>query len=93
MADGVTALAEKVIGRPLSTPREELLRALDPVHFVNIRVSPGGPARDTVLQAIAEVEREAAEDQRWIEEKSLRLDGYRARLKDSRRAWLMAQTS
>jgi argininosuccinate lyase len=93
MVEGVSTLAEKVIGRPLSTPREELLRALDPVHFVNIRLIPGGPARDAVLQAIEKAEGEAAEDKRWIAEKSLRLDEYRARLKDSRHAWLTAQTS
>jgi argininosuccinate lyase len=93
MADCVSALAEKLIGRPLSTPREELLRALDPVHFVDIRVIPGGPARGAVLQAIAEAESDAADDKQWMEEKSLLLEGYRARLKDSQRAWLTARTS
>jgi argininosuccinate lyase len=93
MVEGVSTLAEKLIGRPLLTPRKELLRALDPIHFVSIRVIPGGPARDAVLQAIADAEREAAGDKDWIEEKCVRLDGYRDRLKDSRRTWLAAQTS
>jgi argininosuccinate lyase len=93
MVEGVRTLAEKLIGRPLLTPRKELLRALDPVHFVSIRLIPGGPARGAVLQAIADAEREAAGDKHWIEEKCVRLDGYRDRVKDSRRAWLAAQTS
>ena len=45
MVDCVAELSIEVIGRPLRTPREDLLRAVDPEHFVNIRAIPGGPRR------------------------------------------------
>ncbi|MBV8731519.1 MAG: argininosuccinate lyase [Acidobacteriia bacterium] len=81
MVDCVTTLAPAVIGRPLHTPRAELVRALDPEHFVTIRKIAGGPAPEAVKAALAHTEKEAAADARWIEEKTGLLEEYRERIR------------
>jgi hypothetical protein len=79
--DCVRALAPGLLGRPLRTPRGELLRSLDPVYFVRIRDIPGGPGSEAVPAAFESAEAAAAEDEGWIREISARLKEYRERLR------------
>jgi argininosuccinate lyase len=46
--------AEGVIGEPLDLSADEVARALDPVHFVEIRALPGGPAPEEIKRALEE---------------------------------------
>jgi argininosuccinate lyase len=46
--------AEGVIGEPLDLSAEEVARALDPAHFVEIRALPGGPAPEEIKRALEE---------------------------------------
>ncbi len=46
--------AEGVIGEPLDLSADEVARALDPVHFVDTRALPGGPAPDETKRALEE---------------------------------------
>ncbi len=47
--------AKAVIGRPLDLPKATVRQALDPVHFVEIRTQPGGPAFRTMRAWLNEV--------------------------------------
>jgi argininosuccinate lyase len=46
--------AEGVIGEPLDLSADQISRALDPVHFVEIRALPGGPAPEEMKRALKE---------------------------------------
>jgi argininosuccinate lyase len=81
MVDSVVALAPAMLGRPLKTSREDLLQALDPVHFVKIRRIPGGPAEEAVRPALEEAETHLAEVAVWIEERSAGLAAYPERIR------------
>jgi argininosuccinate lyase len=75
MVDAVSALA----GHRLSTPRSELLEALDPAHFVAIRTIPGGPAREAMEPQLAAAVEDLAHDRNWVEEKATLLADSAAR--------------
>jgi argininosuccinate lyase len=84
MVDTVQTLAREHLGRDLRTPREELLRALDPRWFVSIRRIPGGPAREPVEAALRLVEASLAETAAWIDEKRKLLSAYPERIRSER---------
>jgi argininosuccinate lyase len=58
--------AEAVLGRPLGLPEEAVRQALDPVHFVEIRTQPGGPAPATMRAWLDEAERALDADRDWL---------------------------
>jgi argininosuccinate lyase len=89
MVEAVAALAPAYFGRTLLASREELLEALDPRHFVNIRRTPGGPAPEALKPAIAQAEMQVAGTRSWIEEKSALLAGYPERIKEACRDLLV----
>jgi argininosuccinate lyase len=70
----------------LRTPRADLLNALDPVNFVNIRRIPGGPAMEPVLAAIGEAESEIDALESWLASKIALLGGLPGRIERERRA-------
>ena len=74
MAAATAELAPQVIGRPLRLTLPELLAALDPQAFVDIRTIPGGPG--ALGTAFEEAEAQQQDVQRWIDGKSALLDGY-----------------
>ena len=88
MVDAVEALAPSHLGRELRTAREELLEALDPRHFVDIRSVPGGPAPEALRPALQQAEAHLAETRVWIEAKSTVLAAYPDRIKDACRRLL-----
>jgi argininosuccinate lyase len=83
MVESIETLAPSHFGRGLRTSREELLEALDPRHFVEIRRVPGGPSPEVLLPALDQSESQLAETRRWIEAKSEALEAYPDRIKDS----------
>jgi argininosuccinate lyase len=71
MVEAVVSLAPS-----LTASRAELLEALDPRHFVDIRRIPGGPAPEALRAAIEEAQNHIAETQTWIEAKTKLMDTY-----------------
>jgi len=72
----------------LHTPRKELLNALDPVNFVEVRRIPGGPAKEPVLDAIGEAESEIGAVDAWLASKTALLGGLTGRIEQARQALL-----
>jgi argininosuccinate lyase len=81
MVDAVIGIAAAALGRPLATSREDLLKALDPNHFVEIRRIPGGPNPDLVRGAIADAEVDITARAAWIAAKSEALAAYPKRIR------------
>ncbi len=77
MVDAVVSLAPS-----LKASRAELLEALDPRHFVDIRRIPGGPAPETLQVALEEAENHTGETQAWIENKTALMAGYPRRIEE-----------
>jgi argininosuccinate lyase len=81
------AMVDAVLAaQPLGTPREVLLKALDPVNFVAIRRIPGGPALEPVTAAIQETETEIASVEAWLASKNVLLEEYPKRIAEARRS-------
>ena len=72
----------------LRTPRKELLNALDPVNFVEIRRIPGGPAMEPMLDAIGEAESEIGAIEAWLASKTALLGGLKDRIEQARQVLL-----
>lgn len=68
----------------LRTPRAVLLKALDPVNFVEVRRIPGGPAIEPVLDAIREADAEIALTKGWLTSKVALLEEYPRRIQEAR---------
>jgi argininosuccinate lyase len=68
----------------LRTPREVLLKSLDPVNFVAVRRIPGGPAIEPVTAAIREAETEIAAVESWLASKTALLEAYPKRIAQAR---------
>jgi argininosuccinate lyase len=66
---------------PMATPREVLLRALDPVNFVEIRRIPGGPSPDVVRADIALAEADVAAREAATDVKADSLAAYPLRIR------------
>ncbi len=69
-------LAPALTGAPLSVADDVLAEALDPEHFVAIRVIPGGPAPAPLAAALHQSEAELDRAQVWLEEKTRLLAAY-----------------
>jgi argininosuccinate lyase len=70
----------------LRTPRAVLLKALDPVNFVEVRRIPGGPAIQPVRDAIQEAEAEIAATGKWLASKTALLASYPKRIEKERQS-------
>jgi argininosuccinate lyase len=70
----------------LKTPRAALLEALDPVHFVEVRRIPGGPAIEPVRDAIQEADTEIAATEKWLASKTELLAAYPKRIDKERQS-------
>jgi argininosuccinate lyase len=78
------AMVDMVLsGNSLHTPREVLLKALDPVNFVEIRRVPGGPAKEPVLEAISEAQTEIAATEAWLSSKTALIETYPKRIREA----------
>jgi argininosuccinate lyase len=83
MVEAVMALAPAMIGRVLRTPRAELLQALDPRHFVDVRSIVGGPAPSMVEPALDDAARDMASTAAWLNDRAARLDAYPAAIRQA----------
>ena len=76
IADALLAVAVETLGCGLRTSREELIGALSPLHFVEVRQVFGGPAPNQVAEFLKRQKQTAAEDQRWAKEKAALLAAF-----------------
>jgi argininosuccinate lyase len=81
IADSVVSNAPAILGRPLRTPREVLLQALDPVHFVAIRRIDGGPAIEAVTRQIRQLTEVSRTSNQWRSAKIAAIEGCREKLR------------
>ena len=86
MVNAVLELAPNQLGQPLECDPAELLKALDPRHFIDIRRVPGGPAADVVRSALAQADAEQREARAWIDAKQAILNSYRTRMRKEEEA-------
>jgi argininosuccinate lyase len=70
----------------LRTPRAVLLKALDPINFVEIRRIPGGPAAEPMRAAIHEAESEIANTKEWLASKRAMFAAYPKRIEEERQS-------
>jgi len=83
IVDAVSTAAPQSLGHPLRAARAELLRALDPVHFVAVRSIPGGPAREAVEPALAAAAQDRDQNLSWLSEKRAILAAYPEKIRDA----------
>lgn len=70
IVDALLMVAEESRGRSLRTARATLIDALSPLHFVEVRQVLGGPAPNQVADFLKRQKQIAAEDQKWVGEKT-----------------------
>jgi argininosuccinate lyase len=76
----VLANVARAEGHDVRLSAADLDRALDPVHFISIRRTPGGPAPDVTLAAIAAARTSCEIDRARIDHERARIaDGDEAR--------------
>jgi argininosuccinate lyase len=88
MVDVVLRLAPERCGTALSANRSDLLEALDPRHFVNIRNIPGGPAPAALNSALDDAEAGQHEFRAWMNAKQDLLEAYPSRMRAERETFL-----
>jgi hypothetical protein len=77
----LAGVAMHTIGRPLLYGDDDLQRILSPRHFVNVRMTLGGPAPQETTRAIAELKQAFAAHAEWARERREHLAAAEARLR------------
>jgi argininosuccinate lyase len=74
--DGALAIARAVKDRhpSVALTTEEIVHALDPVHFVQIRNAVGGPAPERTAEAIEDARKDQLRIQAWLAEKKAMIE-------------------
>jgi argininosuccinate lyase len=67
-SDLVDEVSEQVVGHRLGVSQELVARAMDPVHFVQIRKLPGGPASDEMRRTIENRKKTLKGALSWLDE-------------------------
>lgn len=81
LVSALKRLAPATIQRRLSITGQECMRALDPIHFVNIRTVDGGPAPSQVKAAIVRARSAEASNRVWLKRKQRLLRNYSKRIR------------
>ena len=80
IVDRLIEVARELLDRPLRSSRADLLKALCPLNFVEVREIAGGPAPSTVAEFLERQRGLSADDHRWIREKTRLLERYPVQL-------------
>jgi len=81
----IASMLLTVLGDRISnTSRQDLLQALDPAVFVQIRSVPGGPAAEALEPAIAELNTELRNSVTWLESSWKLINDGPARIREQR---------
>ncbi|WP_068774063.1 argininosuccinate lyase [Paenibacillus sp. FJAT-26967] len=87
----VNEVALEVIGRKLLITPEEFRSSLDPVHFVNIRTLPGGPAPEEIRRTIADRRVRQHQQEAWLSAAQKQTTGALANLDAELQGWSAGQ--
>jgi argininosuccinate lyase len=88
MVDAAIAVGTKKLGRPFRTSRADLIKALDPMNFIQIRTIPGGPAPELTKQALLDAEKSIVETETWTASKIALAASYRTETRKASEALL-----
>ena len=77
----VRQISTEVLGQPIEIDDEVLATILSPQHFVEVRITPGGPAPSRTAEAIEESTAALARDRGWFAEAAGRLTAAEVALK------------
>lgn len=81
MVNEILGAAPQSIGRDLTISREQLIRALDPDHFVDVRKIVGGPSVSAVTEQIRLASETITEDGSWLQQKYGLLQAYPGKIR------------
>jgi argininosuccinate lyase len=85
LAKEVEALAPRILGHPLATRHNAILRALDPENFVRVRGIAGGPAPRAVASQVENARQDLAGGAAWLKQKLALLEAYPRKLRNESR--------
>jgi argininosuccinate lyase len=85
--DLVDEVAQTVIGHSLNLSPELVARAMDPVHFVEIRTLLGGPASSEMQRALAERRKSLQTSLTWLDTQKEHLSKSSENLNEITREW------
>ncbi len=83
MIAALKRLAPKAVQRRLKISHRDCMKALDPVHFVEVRTIEGGPAPDQIIAAIARARAASKSNQAWLKRKRQALQNYSKRIEQA----------
>ncbi|MBI4478374.1 MAG: argininosuccinate lyase, partial [Acidobacteria bacterium] len=74
---------QEILGRPLHYTAGDIVEALDPTHFIEVRRTWGGPAPDVTREAVARSRQQLKADADWSARVHAQLDAAATRLRDA----------
>jgi argininosuccinate lyase len=77
----LATISSDLLGVPLQYTDAQIAEILSPRHFVNVRLTPGGPAPSETARAVAQSREAVAADRLWLTDTAGRLAAAQARLR------------
>jgi len=77
----LATISSDLLGVPLQYTDAQIAEILSPRHFINVRLTPGGPAPSETARAVARSREAVAADRLWLTETAGRLAAAQARLR------------
>ncbi|GAX90736.1 argininosuccinate lyase [Effusibacillus lacus] len=85
--DIVDEAAQEVLGRPLQVSQDVISKALDPVHFVEIRSLPGGPAPVEMKRMIGDRQSLWRQNRNWLQQQQQKVEQCMKQLDETAKMW------
>jgi argininosuccinate lyase len=77
----LATISGDLLGVPLQYTDAQIAEILSPRHFINVRLTPGGPAPSETARAVARSREAVAADRLWLTDTAGRLSAAQARLR------------
>ena len=82
----LATISSDILGVPLEYTDTQIAEILSPRHFVEVRLTPGGPASSETARAIAQSREAVVTDRLWLSDTNGRLAAAQARLRQRAQA-------
>ena len=82
----LATISSDLLGVPLQYTDAQIAEILSPRHFINVRLTPGGPAPSETARAVARSREAVAADRLWLTDTAGRLAAAQARLRQRAQA-------